>query len=296
MVDSTKKEAGTSFKPKALHKTAAIIMLSGAFIAGCATKEINSEPTRLYVFDCGAIESRDVSMFSPGVDEGQKKQLVNSCYLIKHAKGMLFWDTGLSDSLPPEGIELWNGAFQLSVTKTLKSQLDEIGVDPLSIDYLGISHFHGDHTGNANYFVNSKVIIQQEEKEAAFGEEAEKFGFSPESYHKLSIDNVQGIEGDHDVFGDGTVIIKRAVGHTPGHQVLWVNLAETGPLLISGDLYHFTKNRTYKRVPSFNFSKPQTLAAFDSIEAYVKETGSTMWIQHDKEQNAEIKHAPDFYQ
>ncbi len=104
------------------------------------------------------------------------------------------------------------------------------------------------------------------------------------------------INGDFDVFGDGTVVIKRAVGHTPGHQVLFLDLKETGPLVLSGDLYHFTSNRTHKRVPSFNFNKEQTLTAMDDIEKFVKEKGAQLWIQHDLEQNASIKHSPAFYQ
>lgn len=285
-----------SRKGGGVYKFAAIAVTSGMLMAGCATQNQKIDPTKLYVFDCGAIESRDVSLFSPGVDVGQTKQLTDSCYLIQHAKGTLFWDTGLSDSLTPEGMDLWEGAFHLAVTHPLKAQLDEIGVDPAKIDYLGISHFHGDHTGNANYFVNSELILQQEEKDAAFGAEPEKYGFSPESYAKLDTTKIRSLNGDYDVFGDGTVVIKRAIGHTPGHQVLWLNLAETGPILLSGDLYHFTKNREFKRVPSFNFSKEQTLTAMDEIEAFVKKTGSTLWIQHDKEQNAGIRHSPAYYQ
>ncbi|MCP5161167.1 MAG: N-acyl homoserine lactonase family protein [Hahellaceae bacterium] len=280
-----------------MKKTVPLLLpfAAATLLGACASRPVES-PTRLYVFDCGNIESRDVSLFSPGVDEGQKKQLTDSCYLIKHAKGTLFWDTGLSDSLTAEGIEVWDGAFHLSVDHPLKAQLDEIGVDPATIDYLGISHFHSDHTGNANYFTQSQLIIQKEEKEAAFGPDAEKFGFVPDSYAKLDPKKMRVIEGDFDVFGDGSVVIKRAVGHTPGHQVLWVNLKQSGPLLLSGDLYHFTKNRTFKRVPAFNFDKEQTLTAMDQIEAFIKESGSTLWIQHDKEQNATIRHSPAFYE
>lgn len=266
--------------------------LMAIFLAGCST-----EPTALslHVFDCGNIEVRDVSVFSPGVDKGEKKQLVDSCYLIRHDKGTLFWDTGLNDALGVKGVEAWEGAFFMNVPKTLISQLNEIFVKPEEIDYLGISHFHGDHTGNANLFTQAALIIQQEEHDAAFGTEAKKFGFDPDSYDKLDRAKIKVINGDHDVFGDGSVIIKRAVGHTPGHQVLFVNLKDEGPIVLSGDLYHFTKNRTHKRVPSFNFDKQQTLAAMEEIEVFVKEKGAQFWIQHDLEQNANIKHSPLFY-
>ncbi len=263
--------------------------------SGCSSSPEKAKLS-LHVFECGEIEVRDVSLFSPGIDEGQKKQMVDSCYLIQHEKGTLVWDTGLSDALGETGIEKWEGAFFMNVPKTFISQLEEISIKPEEIDYLGISHFHSDHTGNANLFSNASLIIQQEEYDAAFGSEATKFGFDPTGYNKLDKSKIEVINGDKDVFGDGSVIIKRAIGHTPGHQVLFLDLEETGPLVLSGDLFHFTKNRTHKRVPSFNFSKEQTLKSIDDIEAFVKEKGALFWIQHDKEQNDKIKHSPEFYQ
>ena len=250
----------------------------------------------LHIFECGEIEVRDVSLFSPGVDKGIAKQMVDSCYLIQHPKGTLIWDAGLSDSIGAEGIEKWKGAFFMKVPKTLASQLEEINVKAEDIDYLGISHFHSDHVGNANLFKNSALIIQQEEFDAAFGSESAKFGFDNSLYEKIDRKKIMVVEGDKDLFGDGTVVIKRAIGHTPGHQVLYLNLKDTGPVVLSGDLYHFTKNRTHKRVPSFNFDKEKSLQAMDNIESFVKISGAKLWIQHDKEQNQTLKHSPEYYQ
>ena len=264
-------------------------------LSACSGKP-DLNPLTLHVFDCGKIEVRDESLFSPGVNKGKTKNMVDSCYLIQHEKGSLIWDTGLNDALGEKGIEAWEGAFFMNVPKTFISQLDEISVKPEDIDFLGISHFHGDHTGNANLFSNAQLIIQQEEFDAAFGADAAKFGFDPSSYNNVNHEKIKVVSGDHDVFGDGSVIIKRAVGHTPGHQVLFLDLADTGPVVLSGDLYHFTSNREHKRVPSFNFNKEQTLEAMDNIETFVKEKGAQLWIQHDLEQNSMIKHSPEFYQ
>ena len=129
-----------------------------------------------------------------------------------------------------------------------------------------------------------------------FGDDPAAAGFNPDSYKGLDRSKIKKITGDYDVFGDGTVVIKRAVGHTPGHQVLFVNLAESGPIVLSGDLYHFTDNRTHKRVPSFNFDKGQTLESMNQIEAFVETEKAQFWIQHDLEQNKAIKHSPAFYQ
>jgi glyoxylase-like metal-dependent hydrolase (beta-lactamase superfamily II) len=139
-------------------------------------------------------------------------------------------------------------------------------------------------------------LIQQAEYDAAFGEDPTKFGFNPASYEQLDKSKIKVLKGDYDVFGDGKVVIKTAPGHTPGHQVLFVNLDETGPIVLSGDLYHFTKNRVHRRVPSFNFDKEQTLAAMEKIEQFVNDENAQFWIQHDIEQNQTIKHSPEFYQ
>ena len=280
---------------KLLALKLSVILSSAIFITACSSQP-TEKPLTLHIFECGEIEVRDVSLFSPGVDIGITKKMVDSCYLIQHPKGSLIWDAGLSDAIGPDGIEKWEGAFFMSVPKTLTSQLDELGVKVTDIDYLGISHFHSDHVGNANLFSNSALIIQKEEFEAAFGEEPEKFGFDASLYEQVNREKIDVIEGDKDVFGDGSVVIKRAVGHTPGHQVLYLDLKDTGPVVLSGDLYHFTKNRTHKRVPSFNFDKDQTLQSMDSIESFVKSSGAKLWIQHDKEQNQTLKHSPEFYQ
>ncbi|MFY0702056.1 MAG: N-acyl homoserine lactonase family protein [Bermanella sp.] len=257
----------------------------------------NTQPKlTLHVFECGNVEVKDISIFSPGVDEGKTKFLTNSCYLIQHEKGNMIWDTGLPDALEGKGGEAFGGKLLLTVTNPLSKQLDEINVNPQQVDFIGISHFHGDHTGNANLFENASLFIQQAEYDAAFGEDPSKFGFNPPSYAQLDKSKIKVLDGDHDVFGDGSVVIKAAPGHTPGHQVLFLNLDETGPVVLSGDLYHFTKNREHKRVPSFNFDKEQTLAAMDVIEQFVDAEGAQFWIQHDKEQNQTIKHSPEFYQ
>jgi glyoxylase-like metal-dependent hydrolase (beta-lactamase superfamily II) len=249
----------------------------------------------LQVFECGEITVHDISLFSPGVDVGKTKDLVDSCYLIQHPKGNMIWDTGITDAVGKKGVEVFGGKLTLKVMKPLADQLAAINLDPTSVRYLGISHFHGDHTGNANLFSNASLFIQQDEYNAAFGETPEKFGFNTASYNKIDKPKIEILTGDHDVFGDGTVIIKPAPGHTPGHQMLLVNLKNEGPIMLSGDLYHFTKNRDHKRVPSFNFDKDQTLETMETIEAFIKESGAQFWIQHDKEQNANIKRSPAVY-
>ncbi len=278
---------------RTLFVTALIFIL-----ASCATRQPTSEqPLRLYAFDCGVIDVLDISLLQPGVGKGEQKTLVNTCYLVVHPEGILLWDTGLSDKLVdiPEGITLYD-IFVMRVTKTLAAQLKEIGYPPERIDYLGISHMHGDHVGNANLFAQATLLMQKEEYDAAFGANPDKFGFDPTAYPTLHSNPVKKLNGDYDVFGDGRVIIKRTLGHTPGHQALYIKLPKTGNILLSGDLVHFSDNWVHKRVPSFNFDKERTVTTMNEVEKFLEENQATLWIQHDKEQNAGIRHSPAYYE
>jgi len=267
-------------------------------LTACATdKPSPVQAMRLYVFNCGSIEVLDVSIFHPGIGKGERKMLTNSCYLVVHPNGSLLWDAGLPDGLvhTPEGKTVYNN-FTMRVTRTLVSQLREIGQGPETVGYLGISHMHGDHTGNVGLFPRATLLIQKEEHGAAFGPDAGKYGFDPALYPTLRSNPVKILEGDHDVFGDGTVIIKRTLGHTPGHQALYVKLPKTGNILLSGDLVHFTDNWTHKRVPGFNFDKERSLTTMQEVEAFLNANNATLWIQHDLEQNAGIQRAPAYYE
>lgn len=267
-------------------------------LVACVTgRPAPTQPLRLYVLDCGSIEVLDVSVFHPGIGLGERKMLANSCYLVVHPNGSLLWDAGLPDGLvhTPEG-KTFRDLFSMRVTRTLVAQLQEAGHGPETVGYLGISHMHGDHIGNVGRFPRATLLIQREEYDAAFGPDAGGFGFDPALYPSLRSNPARILEGDHDVFGDGTVIVKRAPGHTPGHQALFVKLPKTGNILLSGDLVHFTDNWTHKRVPGFNFDKERSLGTMQEVEAFLKANRATLWIQHDLEQNTGIRHAPAYYE
>ncbi|MEJ7808664.1 MAG: N-acyl homoserine lactonase family protein [Telluria sp.] len=273
----------------------ASLLLLGSTAFAASTPAAPTSP-RLFAFDCGTIAVSDISVFSPGVDVGKKKTLTNSCYLIMHPKGTMMWDTGLSDELAsmPDGKKL-SEKFHGSLKKSLADQLKDAGLAPDAVTHLGISHMHFDHIGNVSLFPKATLLMQKEELASAFGPDAAKFGNDAKNYPTLGANPKQELTGDHDVFGDGSVVIKRAVGHTPGHQVLFVKLKKTGNIVLSGDLVHFTKNWENRRVPSFNFDKDMSLKAMNDIAAFAKENKAQFWIQHDLEQNKKIKRAPKFY-
>ena len=245
---------------------------------------------KLYVLDCGQNVGKDQSRWSPGVNEGKPIEFSNTCYLIRHHKGLLLWDTGVPDAVAamPDGMVVASGAITYRRTRTLAAQLAEIGVTPAQVTYLAVSHTHGDHMGNLGLFPSSTVLIQGAEYEWAMAG-AGKPAFAPTQ-------TITRLAGDHDVFSDGTVSILSTPGHTPGHQSLLVVLPKTGTLILSGDAVHFEDNWTHRRVPSMNVNREQTLASLQRIASLLETRKAQLWINHDKAQSATLRYSPAFYE
>jgi N-acyl homoserine lactone hydrolase len=259
----------------------------------------------LYVFDCGTIHVADLSRFSLKPEEVAATDLSIACFLVTHPKGTLIWDAGAvpDSSWKPTGAASTQHVVlpdsqqrEIILTKSLTGQLAELGYSPPGITYLALSHYHYDHTANANQFAAATWLVRQEERDAMFAEKPPGTT-QPSTYAALRNSKTLIIKtDDHDVFGDGTVIIKSAPGHTPGHQVLYVKLPKTGPVLISGDLYHYPEERALDRVPTFEFNPAQTRATRVAIDAFLKKTGAQLWIQHDFIANAKLKKSPHYYE
>jgi N-acyl homoserine lactone hydrolase len=251
---------------------------------------------RLYVLNCGENDTKDLSAWSPGFNEGKAFEFSDSCYLIRHAKGWLLWESGVPDAIAdkPDGVVVGNGMLTLHLRKTLRSQLHELGVAPADISFLGFSHFHGDHVGNANLFTAATLFIQQAEYDAAFGPDAAKSGFNAALYDKLRDVPTVKLDGDYDIFGDGSVVIYSTPGHTPGHQSLLIRLPKTGPVLLSGDAVHFQENWENRRVPARNFNKEQSLASMQKLADILEREHAKLWINHDKASTDTLPHAPEF--
>ena len=274
-----------------------ILLLALAVLVSSAIRaQADAGVQRLYVLNCGESETTDVSMWSPGVDVGQSRVFSDSCYLIHHDKGWMLWESGISDAVADkaDGVVAGGGILTLRVRKTLRSQLDELSIAPADIKYLGFSHFHGDHVGNANLFTEATLYIQQAEYDAAFGPEPARFGFNPALYEKLRATPIVRLQGDYDVFGDGSVMIYSTPGHTPGHQSLLIRLPKTGPVLLSGDAVHFQQNWQNRRVPTRNFNQEQSLASMEKLAGILEREHAMLWINHDKAQTDTLPHAPQF--
>lgn len=257
-------------------------------------------PLRLFVFDCGTIHGIDAAEFSPGSGrEGEKLDFVDRCYLVRHPRGMLLWDSGLPDIAATwlGRAFLWTaglGRPQVRLERKLLDQLSELGVAPSDIRYVAFSHLHTDHVGNANAFAASTWIVQKREYEAAFSELGKAARFDPGYYEDLRESKRIEIDGDHDVFGDGSVVILSTPGHTPGHQSLLVKLPSTGSVVLSGDLWHTQQNRAQRLVPRFNTDPDETLRSMTRIEEVLARPGVRLLIQHDIESNRGVPLAPAY--
>jgi N-acyl homoserine lactone hydrolase len=244
---------------------------------------------RLYILNCGEGVAGDISRWSPGVNVGKPMDFVDNCYLIRHVQGWLLWDTGVTDAIAamPEGQRPPDPRMtHWKRPKTLASQLAELNVKPSDIKFVAVSHAHPDHIGNITMFPQSLVLVQKAEYDSPtpFGQ-ALQAGTSA----------VMKLEGDHDIFGDGSVTIISTPGHTPGHQSLLVKLPKTGALLLSGDAVHFKDNWENRRVPDINFNKEQTAASLQRMAEVLAKEKAQLWINHDKAQRDSLKMAPGFY-
>lgn len=244
---------------------------------------------KLYVLNCGEGTAGDISRWTPGLNEGKSMDFVDTCYLIKHAKGWFLWDTGIADSVAA----MANGlvpADPKAVTwrrpKTLAAQLEQLGVKPDDVKAMAVSHTHPDHTGNVELFPQATLYVQKAEYDWPGANNEPRFKPS----HPVEL-----LAGDKDVFGDGSLTILSTPGHTPGHQSLLVKLPKTGAVVLSGDAVHFKDNWDNRRVPSMNVSKDQTTASMQKIADTLSQEKAQLWINHDKAQRDSQKMAPDFY-
>jgi N-acyl homoserine lactone hydrolase len=266
----------------------ALLAVAVSFGSGYAQTG-KSGAERLYILNCGEGIAGDISRWSPGFNEGKSMAFVDNCYLIKHPQGWLLWDTGVSDSVAamPNGLAPSDPrSIHWRRPKTLAAQLDQLGLKPSDIKAVAVSHTHPDHVGNVEMFPAAMLYVQKAEYEWPGANNAPRF--KPEH-------PVTKLEGDRDVFGDGSVVILSTPGHTPGHQSLLVKLPKTGAILLSGDAVHFKENWDNRRVPSMNFSKDETVASMQKISDTLAREKAQLWINHDKAQRDTLKMSPQFY-
>jgi glyoxylase-like metal-dependent hydrolase (beta-lactamase superfamily II) len=271
-----------------LSKLTLLPVLLLALLAACT----QPESIRIYVFDNGMISGLSPAMFNFEPDELAESDLTNRSYLIVHPEGSLQFDAGavadaaFADHEGPvvEGI--------MSATMPLVPQLEMAGFAPTEVDFFALSHYHSDHTANANLFADATWIVQRAEYDWMFADQPEGI-INSGSYSALrDAETIMLDNEDHDVFGDGSVMIMATPGHTPGHQVVAVHLANAGWVVLGGDLYHYPEEITTGRTPGFEFDAAQSLASRARVEAFLDANDATLWIGHDIATHANLPVAP----
>ena len=255
-----------------------------------AVEEIAAEPEaaqsalHVAVLDCGTIDISDLDAFSSAGDyAGVSATFTNTCYLVHHPDGILLWDLGVPGLLAEAG-PITQDIFTVSLEATLTEQVEALGLSMDAIDYIAISHSHFDHIGQIDQVRGATWLVHQAELDAMIppdGSPPQTTADQAAMFNAFSGFERQAFTGEKDVFGDGSVVIFEALGHTPGHTALQLTLPETGPVLLAGDLYHRSESRQRRRVPRFNYDEAQTLAAMDAFEARAQALGAKVIIQHE---------------
>ncbi len=256
---------------------------------------------KLYRVDCGHSLANDESVWTPGENVGKSIEFSSTCWLIKHRNQWVLWDTGVPQSTlnDPKGWSTLPKLIVYHLDKTISGQLADIGLKINDINYVVLSHTHGDHIGNVGLFPDSKIVMQRAEH-------------SWISYPDGTNDNVnqlkalarklmgkpkdlQLVDGDTDLFGDGSVTLVSTPGHTPGSQSMLVHLKHSGFIILSGDVVHLESSFEKDIVPSLNTDKAASIASMEKVRRMIGTYHAKMFINHDKAQEDMLKLLPAFY-
>jgi N-acyl homoserine lactone hydrolase len=256
---------------------------------------------KLYRLDCGHSLANDESVWTPGENVGRSIEFSSTCWLIKRGSQWVLWDTGVPEATlnDPKGWSTLPSLIVYHLDKSITGQLAEIGLKTSDITYVAISHTHGDHIGNVGLFPNSTILMQRAEYTWISSPDgtndnvnqlmalARKLMGTPKQ--------LQLLDGDTDVFGDGSVTLIATPGHTPGHQSLLVHLKNSGFIILSGDVVHSEDNFARNIVPSLNTDKAASIASMDRVRRMMATYHAKLFINHDKAQSDTLKLLPAFY-
>ena len=293
-------------------RTAVLSLLAGASLsldgAPAATAELRLPDAakagfadKLYRLDCGHSLANDESVWTPGENVGRSIEFSSTCWLIQRGNQWLLWDTGVPESAlnDPNGWSTLPKLIVYHLDKTLTAQLATIGLKTTDITYVALSHTHGDHIGNVQLFPDSTILMQRAEYEWISSPDGPNDNVNQLKALARKLlgtpKHLELLDGDTDVFGDGSVILVSTPGHTPGSQSLLVHLKNSGFIILSGDVVHLEENFEKDTVPSLNTDKAASIASMDRIRQIMKTYKAKLFINHDKAQTDTLKLLPASY-
>jgi N-acyl homoserine lactone hydrolase len=256
---------------------------------------------RLYRLDCGHSLANDESVWTPGENVGRNIEFSSTCWLIKHGSAWLLWDTGVPEAAlkDPQGWSTLPKLIIYHLDKSIIDQLMEIGLKPGNIGRVAISHTHGDHIGNVALFPDSTIVMQQAEYSWIHSPNGPNDNVNQLMALARKLlgrpKKLQLIDGDVDVFADGSVTLVATPGHTPGHQSLLVHLRNSGFIILSGDVVHLEENFENDIVPSLNTDTAESVASMARVRKLMAAYKATLFINHDKRQTDTLRLIPAFY-
>lgn len=284
-----------SLKLKACGRWAAGAALSMALIGPAAAQQ-------LYVFTSGGLSGFAKAAFQMGA-QGNIDWCPVSFYVYKHPKGVVMFDTGNNDKTIADPAGWWGPlakGFGLKMTKedAIPVQLAKIGMKPSDVKFVVLGHMHLDHAGNMGQFPNATVVVQEDEVKAALDPD---IGFSgyyiPGDFADMKNQNVLKINGDFDLFGDGSFRVVRAIGHTKGSQFAVAKLPKTGAVIMTSDVVYLKENLDKNLIPPI----PGSSNPIDAYKSYQRirqirdAEGAKIFYGHDPEVFKATKQAPEYY-
>jgi glyoxylase-like metal-dependent hydrolase (beta-lactamase superfamily II) len=256
---------------------------------------------KLYRLDCGHSLANDESVWTPGENVGRSIEFSSTCWLIKRGSEWVLWDTGVPQATlnDPKGWSTLPKLIVYHLERTITGQLAEIGLKTSDITYVALSHTHGDHIGNVSLFPESTILMQRVE----YGWISSPDGTNDNVNQLKALarklmgtpKHLQLLDGDTDVFGDGSVTLISTPGHTPGSQSLLVHLKNSGFIILSGDVVHLEENFEKNIVPSLNTDKAASIASMDKVRRMIATYQAKLFINHDKAQSDTVRLLPAFY-
>jgi N-acyl homoserine lactone hydrolase len=264
-----------------MNRSLTLLAIGACAFAGLAAPAQAAPEMSLTRFECGtpqeptAVNQRFSDTYAYG---DLKLQFVYSCYLVRHGDDYLLWDSGHAMTTP-----------KVAPKDSVVDLLAKINLKPDQIKFVGISHYHADHTGQVASFPKATLLLGKGDWDAISAPKpAQGVNFKPFENWIKGEGKVEPLTLDKDVFGDGSVIVLRTPGHTPGHSSLLVKLPQMGAVIIVGDAAHFRENYDTNGVPGFNYDRAETLASIDRIKKIAANLKATVIIQHDARDIAKL--------
>ena len=256
---------------------------------------------KLYRLDCGHSLANDESVWTPGENVGRSIEFSSTCWLIKRGNEWVLWDTGVPQATlnDPKGWSTLPKLIVYHLDKTITGQLAEIGLKTSDVTYVALSHTHGDHVGNVGLFPNSTIVMQRAEYswiQSADGTDDNVNQLKALARNLLGTPkHLRLIDGDTDLFGDGSVTLVSTPGHTPGSQSLLVHLKSSGFIILSGDVVHLADNFEKNIIPALNTDKEASIASMGKVKRMIATYNAKLFINHDKTQADMLKLLPASY-